>query len=58
MTLLRVPAIRALCWSGCGLCLAATGFDVVFVLFCFSGVKSGGLGFDVRRPRSTIPLSL
>lgn len=43
-----VPIIRAICLSGCALSFISTSFDVVFVLFCFSPVDLGGLGFSVR----------
>lgn len=44
-----VPIIRAICLSGCALSFISTSFDVVFVLFCFSPIDLGGLGFSVRR---------
>ncbi len=46
--LFAIPIIGALCLSGGALCFAATAFDVVFVLFCYTPVESGGLSFDVR----------
>jgi hypothetical protein len=46
--LFSVPIIRALCLSGCALSFISTSFDVVFVLFCFSPIDLGGLGFSVR----------
>lgn len=46
-TLLRIPIMRALCLSGCALSFVGSAFDVVFVLFCYSPVKSGGLSFSV-----------
>lgn len=45
--LLSIPRIRALCASGCVLSFIATAFDVVFVLFCYSPIQTGGLGFSV-----------
>ncbi|KAG6379111.1 major facilitator superfamily domain-containing protein [Boletus reticuloceps] len=44
--LLALPIIRALATSGFALCFLATAFDVVFVLFCYSPVHSGGLSFS------------
>ncbi|KDR81469.1 hypothetical protein GALMADRAFT_221332 [Galerina marginata CBS 339.88] len=44
--LLGIPIIRALCASGCALSFISTAFDVLFVLFCFSPVKAGGLAFS------------
>lgn len=48
--LFSIPIIGALCLSGCALCFVATAFDVVFVLFCFTPIDSGGLSFDVGFP--------
>lgn len=48
MELLSIPIIRALSTSGCALCFIATAFDVVFVLFCYSPIETGGLAFSVR----------
>ncbi|KAL5511682.1 hypothetical protein ACEPAH_4900 [Sanghuangporus vaninii] len=47
--LLQIPVIRALCISGCALSFVGTAFDVVFVLFCYSPIKSGGLSFSVSQ---------
>jgi len=46
-TLLSIPIIRALCASGCALSFISTAFDVVFVLFCYSPIQTGGLAFSV-----------
>ena len=46
--LLRLPLMRAVCISGCALSFVGSAFDVVFVLFCYSSVKMGGLGFSVN----------
>ncbi|KAI0079970.1 MFS general substrate transporter [Panus rudis PR-1116 ss-1] len=43
--LLSIPVIRALCLSGCFLSFINTAFDVIFVLFCYSPIESGGLAF-------------
>ncbi|KAH0830406.1 major facilitator superfamily domain-containing protein [Lanmaoa asiatica] len=45
--LLSLPIIWALAMSGFALSFLATAFDVVFVLFCYSPVHSGGLAFSV-----------
>ncbi|KAI9569076.1 major facilitator superfamily domain-containing protein [Boletus coccyginus] len=44
--LLSLPIIRALAMSGFALSFLATAFDVVFVLFCYSPLDSGGLSFS------------
>lgn len=46
--LLSLPVMRTLCVSGCALSFVGTAFDVVFVLFCYSPIRSGGLSFSVR----------
>lgn len=46
-SLLSRPVIRALCGSGFALSFIAQGFDVIFVLYCHSAVKDGGLGLPV-----------
>ncbi|KIK24939.1 hypothetical protein PISMIDRAFT_677717 [Pisolithus microcarpus 441] len=43
------PAISALVASGFSLSFLATSFDVVFVLFCYSSVQSGGLAFSASK---------
>ncbi|KAG5645916.1 hypothetical protein DXG03_005063 [Asterophora parasitica] len=48
-TLLSIPTIRALSTSGFALCFIATAFDVVFVLFCYSPVETGGLAFSATQ---------
>ncbi|KAF8525796.1 major facilitator superfamily domain-containing protein [Hysterangium stoloniferum] len=53
-TLLANPLIRALCFSGGALAFLSSAFDVVFVLFCFSPITSGGLS----RPTDEIGYSL
>ncbi|KIJ52561.1 hypothetical protein M422DRAFT_58696 [Sphaerobolus stellatus SS14] len=52
--LLSNPLVRALCLSGAGLAFLGSSFDVVFVLFCFSPIASGGLS----RPADLIGYSL
>jgi len=47
--LLLIPAIRALSISGFALCFIATAFDVVFVLFCYSPIVTGGLAFSASQ---------
>ncbi|KAF8503783.1 MFS general substrate transporter [Russula emetica] len=44
--LISVPIIRALCLSGAGLSFTYTAFDVIFVLFCYSPIESGGLALS------------
>ncbi|KAG8217332.1 major facilitator superfamily domain-containing protein [Butyriboletus roseoflavus] len=44
--LLSLPIIWALSMSGFALSFLGTAFDVVFVLFCYSSVDSGGLAFS------------
>ncbi|KAF9001902.1 major facilitator superfamily domain-containing protein [Cyathus striatus] len=44
--LLSLPIIRALCISACVLSFISTAFDVIFVLFCYSPIDRGGLGFN------------
>jgi len=46
--LLAIPTVRALTASGFALSFLAGAFDVVFVLFCYSPISTGGLGFPVR----------
>ncbi|KAI6118744.1 major facilitator superfamily domain-containing protein [Pisolithus croceorrhizus] len=43
---LACPGISALVSSGFSLSFVYTSFDVVFVLFCYSAVHSGGLAFS------------
>jgi hypothetical protein len=47
--LLQIPVIRALFYSGFFLCYTATAYDVLIVLFAFTPVTLGGLGFDPER---------
>ncbi|KAG2115131.1 major facilitator superfamily domain-containing protein [Suillus discolor] len=47
--LLSVPIISALALSGFMLSYIGTSFDVVFVLFCYSPIKSGGLAFSASQ---------
>lgn len=42
-----MPVIRALCGSGFALSFVSGGFDVIFVLYCYSAVKDGGLALPV-----------
>ncbi|KAI0053845.1 MFS general substrate transporter [Auriscalpium vulgare] len=44
--LLSIPVIRALSLSGSALSFISTAFDVLFVLFCYSPIESGGLAFS------------
>jgi hypothetical protein len=52
--LLANGLIRSLCLTGFALTFTATSFEVVFILFCFSPVASGGLAFPVRYPNQTL----
>lgn len=45
--LLASPAMFALCWSGFALSFLAAGFEVIFVLYSYTAVQNGGLGFPV-----------
>ncbi|KAI0637079.1 MFS general substrate transporter [Trametes polyzona] len=47
--LLSIPLVRALCLSGAGLSFIATGFDVTFVLFCYTSLEQGGLAFNATQ---------
>ncbi|EAU88341.2 hypothetical protein CC1G_05107 [Coprinopsis cinerea okayama7 len=47
--LLKVPIMRSLTISGASLCFTATAFDAVFVLFCYTAVAEGGLGFSTSQ---------
>ena len=47
LQLLQQPLMRSLCASGCALSFVGTAFDVVFVLFCYSPIETGGLSFSV-----------
>ncbi len=46
--LLAIPIIHALCVSAFALSFLSAAFDVLFVLFCYSPILSGGLAFSVR----------
>ncbi|KAJ6608577.1 major facilitator superfamily domain-containing protein [Mycena sp. CBHHK59/15] len=47
MELLSIPMMRALTASAFALGFIGTAFDVVFVLFCYTPIKAGGLSFSV-----------
>lgn len=47
--LLSIPIISALALSGFMLSYLGTSFDVVFVLFCYSPIESGGLAFSASQ---------
>ncbi|KAI0831192.1 MFS general substrate transporter [Trametes gibbosa] len=47
--LLSIPVVRALCLSGAGLSFITTGFDVTFVLFCYTSLPQGGLAFNATQ---------
>jgi len=46
-SLLSMPVIRALCGSGFALSFLVGGFEVLFVLYCYSAIENGGLGLSV-----------
>ncbi|TFY82285.1 hypothetical protein EWM64_g1724 [Hericium alpestre] len=48
-SLLSIPIIRALSVSGGALAFISTAFDVVFVLFCYSPIETGGLAFTASQ---------
>lgn len=56
-SLLKLPVIRVLCHSGAALAFITTAFDVVFVLFCYSPVATGGLGFSAAQIGYCLALS-
>ncbi|KAG7086623.1 hypothetical protein E1B28_002565 [Marasmius oreades] len=47
--LLSISRIRALSLSSFALSFNGTAFDVLFVLFCYSPIKGGGLGFSASQ---------
>lgn len=47
--LLSIPIVSALALSGFMLSYLGTSFDVVFVLFCYSPIESGGLTFSTSQ---------
>ena len=46
--LFAIPFLRSLIISGFALSFVSTAFDAVFVLFAYTPVEVGGLGFSVR----------
>ncbi|KAF9453277.1 MFS general substrate transporter [Macrolepiota fuliginosa MF-IS2] len=44
--LMNIPIIQAICASACALSFISTTFEVIFVLFCYSPIEHGGLGFS------------
>ncbi|KAJ7724068.1 major facilitator superfamily domain-containing protein [Mycena maculata] len=57
MELLAIPVIRALTLSGFALNFISTAFDVVFVLFCYTSVETGGLGFSATQIGYSLAIS-
>ncbi|KAJ4488469.1 major facilitator superfamily multidrug-resistance, DHA1 sub-family, partial [Lentinula aciculospora] len=47
--LLANQMIRCLCMSACFLSFVTTAFDVIFVLFCFTPIRKGGLGLETSQ---------
>lgn len=56
-SLMSIPLVRALCASGFALAFIATGFDVTFVLYCFSPVNGGGLAFTASEIGYSLAIS-
>ncbi|KAI6126249.1 major facilitator superfamily domain-containing protein [Pisolithus croceorrhizus] len=54
---LACPAISALVSSGFSLSFVHTSFDVVFVLFCYSALHSGGLAFSDSKIGLTLAIA-
>ncbi|KIM77976.1 hypothetical protein PILCRDRAFT_794993 [Piloderma croceum F 1598] len=48
-SLLSKSVIRALCGSGFALNFLAGGFEVVFILYCYSAIEDGGLGLSTEK---------
>ncbi|KAJ7464027.1 major facilitator superfamily domain-containing protein [Mycena latifolia] len=48
LELLAIPNVRAISASSTALAFLDVGFSVVFVLFCYTPIKTGGLGFSAR----------
>ncbi|TFY65498.1 hypothetical protein EVG20_g5566 [Dentipellis fragilis] len=48
-SLMTIPIIRALSLSGSALSFISTAFDVVFVLYCYSPIETGGLAFSASQ---------
>ena len=46
--LFAIPFLQSLIISGFALSFVSTAFDTVFVLFAYTPVEVGGLGFSVR----------
>ncbi|KAF9262152.1 MFS general substrate transporter [Marasmius fiardii PR-910] len=45
--LLSIPIFRSICASAFSLSFLTVSFEVVFVLFCYSPVREGGLGLSI-----------
>ena len=50
IALLSDPVLRAVCMTGFALAFVAGGFDAIFVLFCYTSIKDGGLSLPVSKP--------
>jgi hypothetical protein len=46
-SLLAIPVVRALAISSFALSFLSGAFDVIFVLFCYLPITTGGLGYSV-----------
>lgn len=49
IALLSDPVLRAICTTGFALSFIAGGFDALFVLFCYTSIKDGGLSLPVSK---------
>ncbi|KIJ44207.1 hypothetical protein M422DRAFT_67512 [Sphaerobolus stellatus SS14] len=47
--LLKIPAVRDLAISSLALSFLSGGFDVIFVLFCYLPISTGGLGYSAMQ---------
>jgi len=61
-TLMKISSVRDLVISSLALSFVSGGFDVLFVLFCYLPISTGGLGYSVcqflrkeDRPNNLIP---
>jgi len=53
--LLAIPFLQSLIISAFALAFIATAFDTVFVLFAYTPIEVGGLGFSVRTGSRKFP---
>ncbi|KAJ7079937.1 major facilitator superfamily domain-containing protein [Mycena belliarum] len=55
--LLSIPSVRTLAYSSFALSFLGTAHAVVFVLFCYTPIEKGGLGFSVVEIGYTLAMS-